>query len=728
MVGNCCHGRLDVWSSVDKVSVAKQVVFIFSILMCLVIALIYTGIPKKMDLTGGCDQKQSPFMPNYHDDYRAITYCDGGDRYIGEITTNFFISKERVYFFYAGYPNENGIEIFLRNSLGQKSKILLPESGEKWKLTSVLVPSKFRGEIIQLVTIDKSTGYRGWVGIGNITTTLFVDFHNLVKVLVILILLHIFLMILLSAILKYTTYELAPLFLIILLGFTGYSAFWIYFFNSEMGKCFSIFFMLCVVILGLFLWKKQGLSYFRFANGVLLPVTLYTLFILVAAFFPFNEVNAVVAMNHWLDLPIDNIIPQIFANQLRDGSVRIPMIGDWLSSDRPPLQTGIYLIFPMYSEMFYQIITSVIQGLVFLPFLILVRRLEQPKLAPYAAVVFGLTSLIAVHTLYVWPKLISASYLLIFYLVTMTTLGETLSKREWLVLGGGSASLAMLSHGGAFFALSVTSLCYLYRYRYSFHALINGIYATIIAIIIYIPWILYQNFIDPPGNRLIKWHLFGIIESNDLTIMEAFRDTYMNLNFHTWFDGRINNLEKVFNGSISFLNNILFIPFNTEVNWLSWNHSIMVSSFFEFFYSLWWFTPIIAIPIWFVAAIRKKQHFNKDVIWLMISSLLTLLVWSLLMYIPGSTVIHHGSFLPWILLFTFSVILIWQASLKTFFIIALMNMILFSSVYIFNVRNYELFSESPYFIIVIFSFLAYIYGCKFSAYYLTGKIKKDEIY
>lgn len=44
------------------------------------------------------------------------------------------------------------------------------------------------------------------------------------------------------------------------------------------------------------------------------------------------------------DLPPDNILPLAFANALRTGHVASPFFGDWLSSDRPPLQVGFCLL------------------------------------------------------------------------------------------------------------------------------------------------------------------------------------------------------------------------------------------------------------------------------------------------------------------------------------------------------------------------------------------------
>src|SRR5581483_10392284 len=44
-------------------------------------------------------------------------------------------------------------------------------------------------------------------------------------------------------------------------------------------------------------------------------------------------------------LPSDNVLPLIFGLQLSEGAdPRTGFFADWRSSDRPPLQTGVYLV------------------------------------------------------------------------------------------------------------------------------------------------------------------------------------------------------------------------------------------------------------------------------------------------------------------------------------------------------------------------------------------------
>src|SRR5262249_30537492 len=40
------------------------------------------------------------------------------------------------------------------------------------------------------------------------------------------------------------------------------------------------------------------------------------------------------------------------------------------------------------------------------------------------------------------------------------------------------------------------------------------------------PWLAYQRFYDPPGDRLVKWHLAGVIPVDERPAAQALRDAY----------------------------------------------------------------------------------------------------------------------------------------------------------------------------------------------------------
>ena len=542
------------------------------------------------------------------------------------------------------------------------------------------------------------------------------NLQNAFRVLLTLLAVHATLVAWLTIIHKYAfplELETALLCLIVLLGLSGMVAFWVYWCDADLGKALSLAFALASLAVLLLDFHRAVRSHLRVANATILPVTTYVFFILLVGFYPFHQIGAAEAANRWLELPIDNAIPRIFADQLRHGNVTAPMFGDWHSSDRPPLQTGLYLLMHHRGELRYQVVSSALQALVLLPCLLLVRRLGYSALAPLATMAIGLTSLMAVHTLYVWPKLISAAYVLIFYHLTMTSTVETLPRRIWIPLAGSSATLAMLSHGGAIFALAVIAGAHALRYRQHFWR--DTMPAGMLSIGLYLPWILYQRLVDPPGTRLAKWHLAGMIAPNDLSVAQAIVGAYGALGFGDWVEGRIANLKMVFAGSSRFLYELVALIGDPGLTLQMFRGSIIRGSFFETFYSLWLFSPVVVVILWIAARGWRKAPLGRDVIWLLVTSLSTLLMWCFMMFIPGSAVIHQGSFFPWISLFLLSAIITWQLSASLFLAMTVLNVIVFIITYCSEPRAATLGTDMTFLGLTIMSILAFVAACNYGA-------------
>lgn len=163
-------------------------------------------------------------------------------------------------------------------------------------------------------------------------------------------------------------------------------------------------------------------------------------------------------------MPVDNWLPKLVADDIWNGGVKRPLIGDWLTSDRPPLQSGAVLLFYPIAPgngFIYQIVSSIFQGLVLLPAWVLLVRITHAR-ANRAVVMFALcaSSLMAMHTLFVWPKLTAAAYIILFFLLLFPPEDSRASVRS-LFGAGCAAGLAMMSHGGSFFALAGIALFYL---------------------------------------------------------------------------------------------------------------------------------------------------------------------------------------------------------------------------------------------------------------------------
>ncbi|MBX9742815.1 MAG: hypothetical protein K2W99_04675 [Chthoniobacterales bacterium] len=484
--------------------------------------------------------------------------------------------------------------------------------------------------------------------------------------------------------------EIALVSFLVGLGLFGYLSFWAYYFHRVAGITFSIAAFLLALGALLEAWRYRQWQLLWTSHQLLLPVSTYALFILCLGYFSCHNLDNVglVAATRWLNLPPDNWIPKYFADQLWHGKISIPMLGDWLSSDRPPLQTGLYLLLHLFriqggqDDLFYQVLSSILQALCLLPFFLFVQK-ENKHLASLALIAIGTTGFMTVHTLFVWPKLLATTYVFIFYLVTMTSFGKNLSREKWIFLSGAAAALAMLAHGAALFALFPIALLYLLRYRFS--GMVAALPSALLSLLIFTPWLLYQRFIDPPGDRLIKWHFAGMIPPNHLSPLQAISKAYSAISRDAWIQGRIANLHQIFGGTLDFFTDFFQTCLHPFDIFQSNPHpSIVTRSFFETFYSLGWFSPLLAIAVWLLLGGWRKK-ISKDLLWLGVTAITSLLIWALVMFIPGSTTIHQGSFFSWIALFICSLTLLWNTARVAFFLALLLNGILFFYCYLLDV-------------------------------------------
>jgi hypothetical protein len=87
----------------------------------------------------------------------------------------------------------------------------------------------------------------------------------------------------------------------------------------------------------------------------------------------------------------------------------------------------------------------------------------------------------------------------------------------------------MLAHGGTCFGL-LAFVPFVIKLRRKITAGAAAACAAAMAVL-YVPWMLYQHFVDPPGNRLLKWMLAGVIPVDGRgvlpTIVEQYRALFL---------------------------------------------------------------------------------------------------------------------------------------------------------------------------------------------------------
>ncbi|HET7590878.1 MAG TPA: hypothetical protein VFK14_11940 [Solirubrobacterales bacterium] len=231
-------------------------------------------------------------------------------------------------------------------------------------------------------------------------------------------------------------------------------------------------------------------------------------------------------------LPPDNLIPGFFADWFYLHSHHgTPALfpGDWLFSDRPPLQVGYLLAEHGFgwsgNGMREQVIGVIVQQLwiVGLWALLLAARIRRRARA-LIVVALMFSDLVVVHGFYVWPKLLPAAFLLAAAALFLGPGWAELrrDRRAGLLLGA-LVALALLGHGASVFGLVPLAV----------FALAAGLpdrrwlgAALVVALGLLLPWTAYQHFADPPGNRLAKWMLAGVEPIDERGTLETIADSY----------------------------------------------------------------------------------------------------------------------------------------------------------------------------------------------------------
>src|SRR5262249_35842986 len=103
-------------------------------------------------------------------------------------------------------------------------------------------------------------------------------------------------------------------------------------------------------------------------------------------------------------------------------------------------------------------------------------------------------------------------------------------------------ALSLLSHGATTFSLLALPVLWLSLRLHEVVTLRQTALMVALLIALMAPWFAYQRFFDPPGDRLLKWHLAGIVDLDPRGTREAIADQYATLPPRTWLAGRWANL------------------------------------------------------------------------------------------------------------------------------------------------------------------------------------------
>lgn len=409
----------------------------------------------------------------------------------------------------------------------------------------------------------------------------------------------------------------------------------------------------------------------------------FTLFILSFGFVRggIEEPVSVASSRFLPGLPIDNAIPLILS-QAVDSDLRPlpdPLYANWSSSDRPPLQSGIHLSMtsPLAherSELHYSVASSLLQSfwVVGLWAFFASARTTRPLVAvTTAAILFSGFTLL--NTLYVWPKLLSAAYLLIVAAVFLTPATRSLqARRGCSILVGLSVAGAMLAHAGAVIPLLALAIFLLIRKQMPPRRFIAD--AVLVAALVVAPWIAYQKFVNPPGDRLLKLNVAGIadIETRRSLLQETV-DHYRQVGISGSVANKLANVAEPFRGAASTAKDSWHIA-ESKVpgggsNQTERDQRILDLRANQFFRLVPTLGMLVVGPILLglILLLRNPalpaREVDMRLEWSLVLFLgLTIVVWSIVLFGPRYTVLHAGSYLTPILAFVFCTAACWKVS------------------------------------------------------------------
>ncbi len=353
--------------------------------------------------------------------------------------------------------------------------------------------------------------------------------------------------------------------------------------------------------------------------------------------------------------PPDNSIPYLLAERMASGAGTHDLIAGWNGSDRPPLQAGFILIIRGltgllgHSEGFAFGASIVAQALWIPAMAAFLRGLGVTRPATTVAIALGAVMGSSIfNTLYTWPKLMSAAFVLASAALLLDARRHPRSLRTAFAAAGVLFALALLAHGAAAFTAPLLIILGVLAFRRQRAAVVLGGMAAAASagLVVYLPWLLYQRFADPPGDRLVKWHLAGVIDPDGRSFAEALIDSFSNLTLGEWLAGRWVNIQVAFAGD----------PLSTIGCWCFDDISRRrTAEFFTMSGALGLALPALAIVVVAigVTVVRRRRLGRGDArtLLLIVASLACVAFWCLLMFIPGTTVVHQGSHV-WLLILT----------------------------------------------------------------------------
>ena len=317
------------------------------------------------------------------------------------------------------------------------------------------------------------------------------------------------------------------------MGLAAYVTFWSYFAAPLLGQACAM--AIPGILLLVAIRCRTALSG-DLLNRLATPVMLWALGVVFLLFLGFihggtDRPLALAAVRFSHHLPDDNVLPRYFSEPLYlYGHRGLPFqVRDWLSSDRPPLQMGFVVAHRPFgwdtSGLHYQVIGVILQQM-WIPAMWALLVAARTGVATRAMIMVALlvSDLTIVNGFFVWPKMLAAAYVLAATAFILSDRwGAARRDAGTAVLVAALLGFAMLAHGATVFAILALACVAAARGLPTVKWMAAG---CAIGLVLLLPWTLYQRYVDPPGNRLVKWLIAGVPLPDERGALQTLRDSY----------------------------------------------------------------------------------------------------------------------------------------------------------------------------------------------------------
>lgn len=640
------------------------------------------------------------------------SYCKSGDDDTGWKASKPVTAGAHLSIYLAGYPGlpnlraavenlQSGVQIPLR--------VLVPP-GEHWNHYYFPLPAQWKGQRIRVIAEDKAKGPFGWLGFTeplpepSLASQVFPATRMIGVVFVFLIALLLPGMACAVAAAMRGTKDPVDLTTVALLGdaFAGYAAFWVYFASHRAGIAYSYVTLLvsCAIIaIGL---RRRSVEW-PLLRQLFEPwglVALASAFVLSLGLLHAGEERPLALAAGRFGPPTlaaDNELPKILADDVFAGRIPKPMIGDWLSSDRPPLQAGFCLWNYVWMwgdrDYCYLIISTILQCWCFAGLWVYLTAANISRPATALVLLMALFSGFTIlNSFYSWPKLLPVTFLLVMagYLLT----GRYHAARDRWTSGlgtGAAAAFALLGHGGSAFALMGIGITMMILRRYPGRRFLLA--AVCAGGAVYLPWVSYQRYYDPPGDRLLKWHLAGTVHPRPgVGLGELLVANYGELKVRDLVENKVSNFRILAEGVSDFRQDVSVVVRHT-FDGRAMARGAAVGALRAFMFRGWVLCVGVGVlgPIGVLLCWVFRRPYSPEVsaartLWLCI--VVTMIVWCAAMFGPAQTLVHQGSYFTEVAAFAGTALAFWALSRATAVVLCFVSVL-------FNMMLYVWFGPRP---------------------------------